>query len=236
MKYEGQNAMEYFMGVKMTLNLGLAGKYNLAVYSLSSKEAEVIIADPDSDAKKIGTGERSTIDGKKKLDKWEFTQDLVGEPTKAYAYIDPSSGVPYAIEITMGAGKDSYTMVMELKRKEIKLQETYEESSAIGKVTRYSLASSPTLRAEIRCVADCLDGKYGVVYDFSSVFVDELELYFLCDSANGRITGAKHISGNVWECEALPNVTLRFTYDADSGTVTQFTFTNGGNSHIFNKI
>jgi hypothetical protein len=143
----GQNANEYF--IKQTAVFGLEGFYG---YGVDYKTLP-------AGAVKTGTGQFETNFGTKTLEIWEYT-DPSGTTVKAY--IDPTSNIMYKGESEISGLAAIYT----LKGSEIKWQDSYTESGAIGKTYKYSAPGG--YGGEITCVADCMGGKYGIKYDLKA--------------------------------------------------------------------
>lgn len=190
--YAGQNAEEYFM--KMTYNY-VGSDVAIVMYEVSSK------ASPEG-SKKTGTAEIETMDGLKTLDVWEYQVDTEYGKADVKAYADQSNGMSYKSVIEYGT---LGTEVQDLTSYELKWQTSYEESENIGKMFEYSTnVEGIVFSADVVCVADCLDGKYGVLYDFSSF--DGPEYYTQSDCFEGLPESALNTE---------KTMTLKDTIDGD---------------------
>jgi hypothetical protein len=185
----GQNKDEYFAMAKQVI-----GESITTAYELSSKRTALKI---------IGTEDRETIDGTMKLTVCEYSFDVSGTKVQVKAYIDMSNGLVYEEEITAGGA----TEVRVLKDYDLKWQDSYKESSQIGKTYKYILKySGYEISVELKCVADCENDQYGMVYDFIySIYPD---LYFVCDGPEGLPADAEYVGTN----------TLTDTIDGDVAT------------------
>ena len=162
-EYKGQNADEYF--VKISYG-------NVYEYGMEPKGM------PDG-AKKTGTAQLDTILGNKTVDVWEYTED--GIAVKAYA--DQSNPVlAYKQEWT----QSGYSVELVLSSFEPVWQTSYEESEDIGTEYTYIISyGGYSYDRKMVCIADCLDGKYGVSYDVSN-FRDGIEVqYYLSNYPEG---------------------------------------------------
>lgn len=220
----GQNKNDYFVEVITTPDGGSA---SFTQYALAPK------AQP-KDPKKIGTAnDMDTCDGPMDLEIWEYTQEGV----KVRAYIDPSSGVAYKEEAV-----DTDAAVV-LTGYDFKWQTSYKESKSIGKTYEYVL-SGTNLVAKIKCVADCVDGKFGVKYDFNQFGGGEI--CFLSDNIQGlpvdatdteeTMTLAGTIDGDVtvqiWEYTEI-GAGFVFYYDPVTYIIYQFDLFSGGTTISF---
>jgi len=167
----GQNNSMYFI---MITSEGS----DLIQYDVSPKD------DPE-DMEIIGTEEIDTIDGLLTLSVVTYTipESNYG-PQTVKSYVDLETGIAYKNEGTFAhpvTGED-ITVVQILKDYDIVLQTSYKQSKSIGKTYEYVFEiGTESFSANIVCVADCLDGQLGVMYDF----IDGGKLYFLSDNIQG---------------------------------------------------
>ena len=192
---------------------------------------------------KVSTAEIETFEGKKKLTVWEYsTPVMFGVNISLKSYMDLSKGIMYKHESTlMGT-----TTVQTLKSYEPVWQKSFEESESVGITYEYSAAfEGLTFNVDIVCVAGCTDGKFGVKYDFTSLF--NPEVYYLSDHPQGLPVGAKYtgaerhidtIDGEnkkvqVWNMLNASEQGLVFYYDAESHVVYRFVAV-GGTEIVFN--
>jgi len=241
--WEGQNAEEYLVKIAYEFNMGTMGTIEVSTYSLSPKTSEAPVIDPNAVLKKVETIKNydTGFDGKKTVEKWEYTEKIGGVDYKGYLYIAPSNSVLYKFVMPTYTGTVVAVYEMTLTFYELKMQKTdsYKESEQIGRTTRFALSTDPTKIVEVRCVADCINDKYGVVYDFTYVVGDFLE-YFLCVSPNGKITGATYISGDRWqykdEIAGFTNFELNIYYNDSTNSLYKIVLTKGGNTYTFNLV
>jgi len=202
LRYLGQNADEIFVKTTMSINLGAAGTMNVTKYGLSPKgDASSPLTDPDVELKKVGTiNDFDTFAGKKKVDKWEYTENINGTNYKGYIYIDAKQNMFYKMEMPMEWEGGVKTAIIDMKALTLVSQKSdaYTPSANIGKTTKFALSTDPTKLVEVKVVADCQGGKFGVAYDFTNVAGDFLE-YYLCDTTDGKITDAIAGAGGTWK-------------------------------------
>lgn len=159
--YIGQSADTFFISV--------SGDYHnelFQYYKVDPKGAS-------DDMEKIGTAEIDTMDGLRSVEIWSTD----GGKTNR-AYYDAETGLGYLHETDTEDG----VFTQKLVDYEFKWQKSYKESKSIGKTYKY-VDKATGLSMEIRCIADCLNGQFGIIYDFSALgWEDE---YFLSDYAQG---------------------------------------------------
>jgi hypothetical protein len=241
LEYLGQNAEEYFTKIVMSFNLGVLGTVDMTTYSLSSKESGSPVVDPNLQLKKVSTINdfNTGFAGKKKVDKWEYTEKIGGKDYKGYLFIDAKDDVLYRMEIPMQTEGGVKTTVMVVKDFTLKTQKSddYEESAVIGKTARFALSTDPSKIVEVRCVADCVGGKYGVVFDFTYVTGDFMK-FFLCDTTDGKITGATRGPGDQWkytsEVLGIPLFELNIYYKSTG--VYKIVLIEGTTTYTFNLV
>jgi hypothetical protein len=214
--YVGQNADDYF--IKMVLVI--TPLLSVQSYDIAPK------AGP-GDAMKTGEAERTTFEGKKTLEIWEYTEGAA----KVKAYVNPSNGLSYYVEAKTGTVTETY----DLKSYELKWQTSYKVSKSIGKVFEYKGydADDNVYACGMKCIADCLDGQFGVeIYNLSD---GSTIMYYLSDFPQGvpveaeDMKDAHMLSGTIdgnkmvekWEYEAGED-TLIFYYDPVSHIVYGF--------------
>ncbi|MCL2148117.1 MAG: hypothetical protein FWH47_02130 [Methanomassiliicoccaceae archaeon] len=139
-------------------------------------------SDPKSgprDAKRAGTTTIDTIDGRRSMEVWEHDR-YRGFDVSAKSYIDSSNGMPYRIEFDHGA----YAYVLKWYGPE--QGASYKESGDVGMAYEYVFDEGPeAMYLEVRCIADCIGGRYGVAYGFRSATEDFGASYFLCGIPQG---------------------------------------------------
>jgi len=214
-KLLGQNADSFFIAVTES-----DGKVSTLMYILDSKSA------PD-DLKQIDTTEIETKYGLKAVDILTYTQSGI----LVTSYVDSENGLGYLHEIPTTDG----LIIKKLIDYNLEWQKSYKESKSIGKTYEYAMEVAPGLsyKAQIECVADCLDDKLGVMYDFSSF--NGGELYFLSANIQGLPTDATNtgatatlstIDGNVtvqvWGLTIAEGLSMTFFYDSESKIVYKF--------------
>lgn len=211
--YLGQSADSYFLSVTET-----NGSISNFAYMMDTKSG------PD-DMEMIGTEEIETKYGLMTLQVWTYTKD--GNQVKSY--VDAETGLGYKHEVKLATGG---FVIQKLVDYNIELQKSYKESKSIGKTYKYVYeATGVTLTAEIKTVADCMDGQFGVEYDFNSF--GGKEIYFLSDNIQGLPTDANNtgekltletkkfgkVEIEVWE---MFDGALLFGYDPKSHIIYQF--------------
>ena len=241
-EYLGQNATEYFTKVVMSMNLGLLGTYEIETYSLDDKATATPGAPTDADLKKVGTiNNFDTFAGKKKVDKWEYTEKIGSTNYKGYLYIDSSTDIIYKIEMPMDMGGGVVkTLVMDVKAFTLLTQKPsdYTPSANMGKTTRFALSTNPSKLVELKVVADCKNNKYGVAFDFSNVISGETVNVYLCDSTDGMITGATKVSGDMWKySEEVMGITyLEINIYKNTAGVYKIVYKDMVNTYTFNLV
>jgi hypothetical protein len=217
----GQNANEYFIMSKTP------GK-DFNTYSVSSKwedtEGEVLVG-----TVRLDTG----IDGIMTLEEWAYSSDAIQTTT----YVDPESGLRYRIEMTVPIQGEEYTEILTLKDYTIVPQKSYKESKAIGKTHEYVFNEDGyTLKLDVKVVADCMDGQYGMAYILSSPDSpgDVSYDYLLCrniqglpvDAANSESTETLNtidgeVSVEIWAC-GMGSFGLVFFYEPKTQIIYEF--------------
>ena len=231
----GQNKDEYFYMLKGV------GTLPLTQYGLSPK-------DIPKDAEITGTEPVDTFEGLKTLTVLEYTTEisLVGS-AHVKSYFDPETGVTYKSTVTYADPASltgaMITEVQILKDYDIILQESYKQSKSIGKTYEYVYDMGIVqIPAKIECVADCLDGQYGVAYDLSSLAAG-LKAYYLSNNIQGLPTDAVNtgntlalntIDGNITtEIWTLAAEGFTFYFEPDTHIVYRFVLSDGTLSLIF---
>jgi len=236
----GQNATQYFE--KIT-----AGD-SPATYNLSPKLSS-------NDAELTGTADLDTIDGQKTLNIWEYTIiDPVNGSENITSYADQGNGLFYKIVATY-ADPDSttggqLTDTMILTDKNLVWQSSYKESSSIGKTYEYSytVVGTVTFPASIICVADCLNGQFGIEFDFSAID-ESAVIYFLSDNIQGLPTDAVNsgtttdltntidgdLTAEIWTV-AQEGGTFAFCYEPNSHIIYVIALITGGVELDFNLV
>ncbi|MCL2509727.1 MAG: hypothetical protein FWF07_01425 [Methanomassiliicoccaceae archaeon] len=234
--YVGQNANNYF--IEETTPAGT--DYYLEPKDQANKA-------PDG-AVKIGDDTIDTKDGPKDVEIWQYTSTQSGSSTVTKAYIDPVyKWLVYLGEIT---NSDGTTTTYTLQDYNVVLQTSYTESNAIGKTYQYSFSTGTyTFPAYVTCIADCLNGQYGMMFDFSSL-QSGLVIYDLSDNIQGlpldaNISGGKSdltgtIDGNVsvqiWKFTE-DNEGFSFYYEPKSHVIYEIVLTpSSGTPAVFSLV
>jgi len=229
--YIGQNADMYF--IKTTTTHGSSKSVGYSV--VKKKEVNGV---PDG-AVKVGEAEVETIHGLKDLEVWEYTDVYEKEEVLMKAYLDPAANwLVYKGEITFMTGENAtYTLL----GYEPVFQKSYKESKSIGKTYGYAgVTEAGTVPVSITCIADCINGQYGMLYDFSMIHYGA-GVYFLSDNIQGLPTEAVNtggtytmnntINGNVdverWAW-GNTNVGLFFYYEPFSHIIYGLVFLDAG--------
>jgi len=221
----GQNANDYFIMETTTLDPSAGPDY----YLQPKDQANGV---PDG-AVKVGEGELDTgMDGVKNLEIWRYeTTDGSGDIMEAY--LDPTyKWLVYLGTISHADGTTStytltdYTMV---------LQKSYKESNSIGMTYGYTFTyGTQTYPASVICVAECLNGQYGMMYDFSAIY-DGLYIYDLSNNIQGLPIDAV----NTGQTSQLTG-TMDGTVTTQKWAITEndegVTFYYGPNTHIIYRI
>ncbi|MDR0309480.1 MAG: hypothetical protein LBH88_01810, partial [Candidatus Methanoplasma sp.] len=228
-EYIGQNAEEYFVLFDMKITSSMMPSslpIELSAYVVEYKGLQ-------QDAKKVSTSQNNTFEGTKTLERWDYgSTDLPwafdGTKITIKAYIDPSNGLRYELDVPLSG----YSLKLRLEKYELKWQDSYEESDAVGTALGYTVKTGGrTYDRNMVCVADCVDGKYGVVYNLTGLGDESFGmLYFLCDTpwglpADAVRTGTAAIDGTPvekWTADILGMVDMSFYYDPVSGKVHRF--------------
>ena len=160
----GQNMDEYFFLTK-TINKDSEE----ILYRLALKDVR-----DERGARMAQTVTIDTIDGRKSLEVWEYLSSNYGGEAQVKAYVDPSNGLEYRLEVKTSDETIVYTLI----KYRLEWQELYLPTHHIGMSSEYaSVGTGTPVKAEIRCVADCEDGRYGVRLEQGSNvlhFVSEL--------------------------------------------------------------
>ncbi len=223
----GQSADDYF--VKATLTYaGIEGE--MTVYELSSKSQI-------EGAKKTGTIEMDTMDGKKTLEIWEYTVQTQGARSDVKSYADPSTGLTYRNEATTLGMEE----VQDLTAYDLVWQKQYKQSGDVGKTYKYSASfTSLIFSADVKIVADCIDGKFGVMYDFSSFSGGKY--YTLCNNPQGlpdeavdsgqtaKLTDTidGEVDVGIWTLTEIDGSTWKFYVNGESKIIYKFDMTSAG--------
>ena len=220
----GQNANDYFIMETSSLDPSAVPDY----YLEPKKEANGV---PDG-AVKVGEGELDTgIDGTKNLEIWRYeTTDGSGDIMEAY--LDPTyKWLVYQGTITHSDGTVStYT----LTDYNMVLQSSYKESSSIGVTYGYTFTyGTQTYPAGVVCVAECLNGQYGMMYDFSAIY-DGLYIYDVSDNIQGLPVDAVN-TGQTSQLDTMDG-----TVNTQIWTITEngngVTFYYGPSTHILYRL
>jgi hypothetical protein len=224
----GQNADEYFVKIDVVTDTSTT-----TAYQLSPKKV--------GGMKKTGTAEIETFEGTKKLDIIEYSTDTSGVRTQVKAYADPSNGLSYVNELTV----QGYTERQVLIDYNIELQTTpYKESDSIGMEYEYDCFydGRKLLRAYVTCIADCIDGQFGVKYDIGGG-----PAYFVSNDPQGLPVNAVYKGTNVLtntiEDRDVPtelfelnmyNIAWKFYCEPDSKIVYEVNITQSGVTFTLN--
>ena len=209
MEFVGQNADEYFVktttGVITTTATGTTTT-NTIQYTLMPKYSS------DNDTQFKGIEEIETANyGKLKLNVYSMVTDDV----TAKIYADTKNNIPYRMVYTY----PTYTMTAELKDYEVTVQDkgSYKESDTIGTTSTYSGTAGSFTTV---CVADCINGQFGLKYGNTDV-------YFLCNGPQGLPVGAFDtgstialtVEGNDVDAEVWALTNMAVGYDPESKMV-----------------
>ena len=211
----GQNADSYLFSVKI-----FTTTQSYKLYSLEAKSSP-------SDMEMTGTESMETMDGLKTLEVWKYTKN--GYQVKSY--IDALTGLSYKDVAIVGTIEEKHILI----DYEIVTQTSYKQSKSIGKTYEYAIEVAPGIsyKAELKCVADCLDNQFGVMYDFSSINLGEV--YFLSANIQGLPTDAINtgatttlstidgdVTVQVWGLTIAEGFSMTFFYDAETKLVYKF--------------
>jgi len=234
--YIGQNADNYF------------------VEETNADDPPYYYLEPKDNANNVPTGAvkvgDDTIDtkfGPKDVEIWEYTQTQDGSSMFTKAYVDPTyKWLVYLGEITDSGGN---TTTYTLQDYNIVLQTSYSESNAIGKTYQYSfLTGTYTFPAYVTCIADCLNGQYGMMYDFSKLISGEV-IYYLSDNIQGlpvdaytngetsKLTGTidGDVSVQIWYLKDIQ--ALSFYYESKSHVIYEIVITPpSGSPAVFSLV
>jgi len=222
----GQNATEYLYMIKIDW------KDPAIQYVLSPKEVP-------KDTVTAGTEEIDTIDGTKTLKILEYSDtSMLFGPRDVKSYVDQHTGAAYRNEITYNDPASlsgaKITQVQLLKAYYPVTQKSYKESGSIGKTFEYASVGLATFPASIVCVADCLDDKYGVMYDLTAI-AGGSRIYCLSDNIQGLPTDAVKTEATAEIAGTLDgdvSVEILKMADGDAG----LTFYYEPNTHIIYRI
>ena len=181
----GQSDKEYFIESVTELRIGAIPIASGVEYNVSSKTGET-----PAGAIKIGSEKITTIDGEVKVDVWEYsTEDVTGEPVHAKIYVDPKTSIEYRSETTY-EGQLLHLVANLSSMKELD-STPYEESRFIGDNYVYLISTieEKYFKVEMECVADCIDGKYGMAQKLTTGDKTVI-LYFLATTPQGLMDGA----------------------------------------------
>ena len=178
---------------------------------------------PDS-VKKLSSIRMDTIDGKKKLEIWEAISETEFMSSKIKAYVDPSNGLMYKVELDYRSKTESMfhfpidnNETHVLKKHDIEGQTEYEESTFIGTKRVYSGINGTTGSITMECIADCLDGQFGVSLNTYGYFLSENPLGLPTDATytgetttlDGTIDGKVNVQ--IWEMKIISDPMRAFT-------------------------
>jgi len=202
-EYIGQNADEYYIktAFKQEDTLIMSG------YQTQPKgEAEDMV-------KIRETMYDTVIDGEKNLEVWEYYDE---DDSLVRVFIDPKNGLPYRIDSVMGGTP----IIAELEDYDLKLQDSYEESDAIGTKYRYvSTDGFSTIAVTLECVADCPDNRYLVSYAADHFIVCSIPQGLPADAEDTGetivLTDMGGVEAQIWTyTEGIQG--FRYYYDPDS--------------------
>jgi len=178
MEFVGQNADEYFIKTTtsvITTNATGTTTTDTIQYTLMPKYSS------DKDTQFEGTEKIETANyGEKTLNVYS----MVTDDMTAKIYADQKNDMPYLMVYTY----PTYTMTATLKDYELAVQDkgSYKESATIGTTNTYSGTAGSFTTV---CIADCMDGKYGMKYG-------NTEVYFLCYRSQKAVQNQIHYSRN----------------------------------------
>lgn len=225
----GQNSTEYFFEAKET-----RGGTTVTFYYTSPKLMP-------EDAVKTGDVEIETIDGLKTVEIWEFQEEYYGTMYDVKVHYDPSLDMWYITEYSNDSGFMETQTIVEYKEE---WQTSYKESENLHKTYGYlATVDWEVSTISIECVADCLDGKYGIMFLAS----DGSEICFLSDYPEGlpddavdtgnTITLTDTIDGDVvvgvWEMTTYSGQAWMLYVEPDTHVIYQFSLVYGGETYTF---
>jgi hypothetical protein len=220
MTFIGQNADEYFCELKL-----LTETADLIQYTVLSKDLSA-----DENAEKINNISLATSNyGNKDVEVWKLTDNTNGVNEITFMYIDPSDGLIYR----MIDGEGETAVVFDLKDHEVVWQTSYEESDAIGMTYEYSgTLASKEYTTSIKCIADCLEDRYGVSYGDSIYFVSNYPqgLPTYAEKKTETTTLTDTIDGDVdveiWEFNGIGGIKNTYYYDPVSHVIYRLIMPN----------
>jgi hypothetical protein len=163
--YLGQNADDYFV-MWNTLKDGIS----------KGKEYDILPKNAPKDAN-VTTTNLETIEGTITMEIWEYSSWIGKESIQVKAYVNPSNGLMYKEERTLYGNTNTKV----LEEYEPLWQKGYRESNSIGLTFEYNPRQPRTILTwEVRCIADCMNGMYGVEYT-----IGKDKRYFLSNDPQG---------------------------------------------------
>ena len=214
MEYIGQNNDSFF--VMQSYDMTMAGEpaEMASSYTLVSKET----GEP-KDAKKEGTTEINTVDGKKTVEIWSYSLDADGLEGSSKVYIDPVSAIEYRSTLEMEIQVEDEVvvlrMVAEYAGSDVVYQKSYKQSDNIGKKFEYNMViAGEGFSYVVECVADCKDGKYGMS-ETMTIGETSMTEYLLADTPQGLYVGAANPSNVTQEVNTIDG---KLTLEIWSGT------------------
>jgi len=139
--------------------------------------------------------EMQTMDGLKSLEEWEYTTDDYEAASHVRSYFDPDSGIEYKLEVTMSTGEFVVYVLFDYR---LDYNKDYFQSWDVGISCSYvSVGPGVKMRAEITCVADCDEARYGVTLEYGGK-----EIHYVSDTPQGL----PHTAVKTGETAALTTV------------------------------
>ena len=218
----GQNKSQYFVQYELEVEIDLGELYIPPIYTLIGKNNGA-----PADAKKVGTERVETIDGTKTLDVWESVVD--GTDVKAKSFIDPETGIEYRAHKLVQLDGEIIVLVLDMTSKELVEPTEYEESENIGKIFKYTMTlATGEVPYEVECVADCIDGQFGMLdrmtMEDGTLVVD----YILADTPQGLYAGSEKskethehegVTYDIWTYSDPLGVDVLFLVNPDTGII-----------------
>jgi hypothetical protein len=184
--------------------------------------------------------EWETMDGIQTVEVWEYSFVEDGVEYWEKTYYCPDNAIVYEREFN-GGGQIEIHKLIHYKVDYM----PYKESDEIG--TTYEYVCKDGHEAKIVCVADGIDGTYGIFYDIIGL---KWLVYSLSDNPQGlpldatdmkeTVTLEDTIDGDVsvglWSYIDPDNVTFTFYCDPDSKVIYRFITNEEGVEHMFDLV
>jgi len=164
----GESMTEYFY-----MTVRWEGGTETVHYTKSMKDPE-----DRKNARMTKIVDMQTIDGLLSLQEWEYTSDDYEAASQVRSYFDPDSGIEYKMEVTMSSGAFVVYVLFDYR---LDYNKEYFQSWDIGISCSYiSIGPGTKMKAEITCVADCDENRYGVTLECGGK-----EVHYVSDTPQG---------------------------------------------------